>query len=51
MRKNQETNYTAQQTIFSKNILAILGCIWCAESKTGVGFAELALVFETITFL
>ena len=29
----------------------VLGRIWRAESKTGVGFAESALVFEIITFL
>ena len=45
------TNNTAQHIIFCQDILAILGCIWCSESKIGIGFAELVLVFEAITFL
>ena len=45
------SGYNVQPTIYAKDILAILGCIWCAEFITDVGFAELALVFEIITFL
>ena len=44
-------NGTALHTIFFKDILAIVGWILFAKPKTGVGFAEWALVFEIITIL